>query len=50
MTMRKIAYFLYALDDKEAIDVYNTILTAMGAKDRLGPNKRDHRSIDGIRA
>lgn len=34
----------------EGLDVYNTILTAMGAKDLLGPTKRDRRSIDGIRA
>jgi hypothetical protein len=34
----------------EGIDVYNTMLSAMGSEDRLGPNKREFRSIDGIRA
>ena len=34
----------------EGIDVYNTMLTAMGTKDRLGPSKRDKRAIDTIRA
>ena len=34
---------------KEGIDVYNTMLTAMGAKDQLGPTKRDGQSVDSIR-
>ena len=34
----------------EAIDVYNTMLTAMGAKNRLGPAKRQPAAIDKIRA
>jgi hypothetical protein len=34
----------------EGIDVYNTMLAAMGAKDRLGPADRSGKSIDGIRA
>jgi hypothetical protein len=34
----------------EAIDVYNTMLTAMGAKKRLGPAKRQPAAIDKIRA
>ena len=34
----------------EAIDVYNTMLTAMGAKNRIGPAKRQPASIDKIRA
>ena len=34
----------------EGLDVYNTMLAGMGAKDRLGPSKRDHQAIDGIRA
>lgn len=34
----------------EGIDVYNTMLTAMGVKDRLGPDNRDNQSIDRIRA
>jgi hypothetical protein len=33
----------------EGIDVYNTMLTAMGAKDRLGPTRRDAQSVDAIR-
>ena len=33
----------------EGIDVYNTMLTAMGAKNRLGPEKRDFHSVDAIR-
>ena len=35
---------------EEGIDVYNTILDGMGAKDRLGPAQRDFKSIDSIRA
>ncbi len=34
----------------EAIDVYNTMLTAMGAKNRIGPAKRQPAAIDKIRA
>ncbi|MBI1246263.1 DUF1552 domain-containing protein [bacterium] len=34
----------------EGIDVYNTMLAAHGAKDRLGPDKRDSREIGSIRA
>jgi hypothetical protein len=35
---------------KEGIDVYNTMLTAMGAKDKLGPSKRKGVAVDAIRA
>ncbi|MBT5706843.1 MAG: DUF1552 domain-containing protein [Verrucomicrobia bacterium] len=34
----------------EGLDVYNTMLAGMGAEDRLGPSKRHHQAIDGIRA
>jgi hypothetical protein len=34
----------------EGIDVYNTMLGAMGVKDQLGPNDRDNQTIDRIRA
>ena len=34
----------------EGIDVYNTMLGAMGAKKRLGPEKREARPVDKIRA
>ena len=34
----------------EGIDVYNTMLTTMGSKERLGPEKREHTAIEGIRA
>ena len=34
----------------EGIDVYNTVLEAMGAPQRLGPANRDGRAIDAIRA
>lgn len=34
----------------EGIDVYNTMLDAFGARDRLGPAKRESRSVDSIRA
>ncbi|WP_372896192.1 DUF1552 domain-containing protein [Stieleria sp.] len=34
----------------EGVDVYNTMLTAMGCKDLLGPQKRDARAVDAIRA
>jgi hypothetical protein len=35
---------------KEGIDVYNTMLSAMGASDRLGPEHRDATAVDSIRA
>ena len=35
---------------KEGIDVYNTMLAGMGAKKRLGPEKREMTSVDKIRA
>ena len=34
----------------EGIDVYNTMLAAMGAKQRLGPNNRKMKHVDRIRA
>ncbi|MEZ6128298.1 MAG: DUF1552 domain-containing protein [Planctomycetaceae bacterium] len=34
----------------EGIDVYNTMLNAMGAKKALGPKDRDFKSIDSLRA
>lgn len=34
----------------EGIDLYNTMLAAMGADRRLGPANRPHRAIDAIRA
>ncbi|MBT7918741.1 MAG: hypothetical protein HN617_14470, partial [Planctomycetaceae bacterium] len=34
----------------EGIDVYNTMLQAMGVKDQLGPDDRDNQTIDRIRA
>jgi hypothetical protein len=34
----------------EGIDVYNTMLNAMGAKTRLGPAKRKSNPVDAIRA
>ena len=34
----------------EGIDVYNTLLEGVGVKDRLGPDKREMRRIDKIRA
>ncbi len=34
----------------EGLDVYNTMIQAMGAKSQLGPDRRDKRSIDQIRA
>lgn len=34
----------------EGIDVYNTMLSAMGAGDRLGPDRREGRQISAIRA
>jgi len=39
------------LDDQvEALDLYNTLLGAMGAKRRLGPEKREHRQIGAVLA
>lgn len=35
--------------NSEGIDVYNTMLTAMDAKDRLGPENRDHSAVEAIR-
>ncbi|MEM9658851.1 MAG: hypothetical protein AAF961_10865, partial [Planctomycetota bacterium] len=34
----------------EGIDVYNTMLAAMGAKERLGSKDREFTSVDRIRA
>lgn len=34
----------------EGLDVYNSVLDAMGASRRLGPKNRDHTSVDAIRA
>lgn len=34
----------------EGIDVYNTMLTAMGTKEKIGPKNRKGRGIDKIRA
>ena len=34
----------------EGIDVYNTMLNAMGSKSHLGPEKREKRPVDKIRA
>ena len=34
----------------EGIDVYNTMLQSMGVKNKLGPEKREHRSVNRIRA
>ena len=34
----------------EALDLYNTILDAMGTKRRPGPGNREHRSFDAILA
>ncbi len=35
--------------NSEGIDVYNTMLTAMGAKKTLGPKEREFQSVDSIR-
>ena len=35
---------------KEGMDVYNTMLDAMGAPNRLGPTERDRTAVDTIRA
>ena len=34
----------------EGLDVYNTMLTAMGSKKHLGPDKRKHQPVEKIRA
>ena len=34
----------------EGLDVYNTMLTAMGSKQHLGPEKRKHQPVEKIRA
>ena len=34
----------------EGLDVYNTMLDAMGASTRLGPGNRQRKSVDAIRA
>jgi len=34
----------------EGLDVYNTMLAAMGARQRLGPSRRDGKTTDAIRA
>ncbi len=34
----------------EGIDVYNTMLDAMGSKEHLGPDKRESKPVDMIRA
>ncbi|MEE2641172.1 MAG: DUF1552 domain-containing protein [Planctomycetota bacterium] len=36
--------------DAEGLDVYNTMLTAMGVEKKIGPSDREHQSIDAIRA
>ena len=36
--------------NSEGLDVYNTMLTAMGVPGKLGPDKRAAKSIDSIRA
>ncbi len=35
--------------NSEGIDVYNTMLTAMGASDKLGPKDREGKAVDAIR-
>jgi hypothetical protein len=35
--------------NSEGIDVYNTMLDAMGSATRLGPEKREHQPVDSIR-
>lgn len=37
-------------NNAEALDLYNTMLGAMGTTRRLGPEKREHRSIDAVLA
>ena len=34
----------------EGLDVYNTILSSMGVKYKMGPKNREHRNIDNILA
>lgn len=34
----------------EGLDVYNTMITGMGAKGQLGPNDRDRTAVDQVRA
>jgi hypothetical protein len=34
----------------EGLDVYNTMLEAMGVSKRLGPSQRDRNPVDAIRA
>ena len=34
----------------EGVDVYNTMLTAMGCTSHLGPNQREIKAIDAIRS
>ena len=34
---------------KEGLDVYNSMLAAMGANRRLGPTNRDAQAVDAIR-
>jgi hypothetical protein len=34
----------------EGLDLYNTMLSAMDVKTRLGPKDREHRSVDRVRA
>lgn len=34
----------------QGVDVYNTMLTAMDAKQKLGKNHKDHQNVDRIRA
>lgn len=36
--------------NSEGIDVYNTMLTAMNCKSKLGPDNREGKSVDAIRA
>ena len=34
----------------EGLDVYNTVIEAMGVSEKLGPSERDRNPIDAIRA
>ena len=36
--------------NSEGLDLYNTMLDAMGASRRIGPSAREHRPVDAIRA
>ena len=39
------------LDAKaEGIDLYNTMLSAMDVREKLGPADREHRAVDSVRA